>query len=149
MTEVSPTNPAPAQPILVTFMGVAHPWMCDAMGHLNIRHYAAMFDDASFQLLSRIAAPTAPGTEVNLGWADVRMEIDFKHETPAGTPLTIVSAVEKIGNSSVTYLHTMSNSLTGQVHAQARIVTLRFDLQKRAKMSLDAQARARAQLLMM
>ncbi len=40
---------------LTTYVGVAHPWMCDTMGHMNVRHYAAMFDDASFQLLGHIA----------------------------------------------------------------------------------------------
>lgn len=30
---------------LATFVGVAHPWMCDAMGHVNVRHYAAMLYD--------------------------------------------------------------------------------------------------------
>jgi len=28
--------------------GVAHPWLCDSMGHLTSRHYVAMFDDASY-----------------------------------------------------------------------------------------------------
>ena len=48
----------------VTFTGVADPWMCDSMGHVNVRHYAPMFDDASLQLLGRVAgedpATTAP-----------------------------------------------------------------------------------------
>jgi acyl-CoA thioester hydrolase len=132
---------------VVTFTGVAHPWMCDAMGHVNVRHYAAMFDDASFQLLGRIAGLNA-ADDKGLGWADVRCEIDYKHETPAGALLTIRSHVEKLGKSSLTYVHVMSGSLDGVVHAQARTVTVRFDLVARRKLDLDAVSRANAEALM-
>ena len=81
---------------VVTFLGVVHPWMCDQMGHLNVRHYAAMFDDASFQFLGRIC-PSEVNREAGLGWADVRCEIDYKHETPVGTLLTITSEVVRVG----------------------------------------------------
>ncbi len=46
---------------LVTFVGVTHPWMCDAMGHMNMRFYAAMIDDAGFQLLGHLAGTEAEG----------------------------------------------------------------------------------------
>ncbi|WP_245493128.1 MULTISPECIES: acyl-CoA thioesterase [unclassified Mesorhizobium] len=91
-------------PGIETYVGVVHPWMCDAMGHLNVRHYVAMFDDASFQLLGRIADPRLTPS---LGWADVRMEIDYTHETAAGTLITVRTVVEKVGRSSLTYLHEM------------------------------------------
>lgn len=131
---------------IVTFTGVAHPWMCDAMGHVNVRHYAAMFDDASFQLLGRIAGPDAQNDKT-LGWADVRMEIDYRHETPAGALLTIRSRVEKVGRSSLTYVHEMAGSLDRIVHAQARTVTVRFDLVARRKIDLAAALRMNAEAL--
>ena len=130
---------------MVTFLGVAHPWMCDVMGHLNVRYYAAMFDDAGFQFLGRIAGEDA--ADAKTGWADVRCEIDYKHETPAGALLTIRSQVEKIGTSSLTYLHVMSGSLDGVVHARARMVTVRFDLVARRKIELDASMRKAAEAL--
>ncbi|MFI0848775.1 acyl-CoA thioesterase [Mesorhizobium sp. IMUNJ 23232] len=127
---------------VVTYAGVVHPWMCDAMGHLNVRHYVAMFDDASFQLLGRVTGKEDP--EAGLGWADVRMEIDYKHETPVGTLVTIRSRVEKVGASSLTYAHEMSGTLDGAVHALMRTVTVRFDLRLRGKVELDAATRERA-----
>jgi acyl-CoA thioester hydrolase len=130
---------------LVTFVGVAHPWMCDAMGHVNVRHYAAMFDDASFQLLGRLAMAA---DNRRLGWADVRCEIDYRHEIAAGALLTIHSHVEKLGTSSLTYVHTMTGSLDGALHAQARMVTVRFDLTTRCKTDLEASVRANAEALL-
>jgi len=135
----------PAGTGMITFIGVAHPWMCDVMGHVNVRHYAAMFDDASFQILGRVAGEDA--TDDKIGWADVRCEIDYKHEIPAGALLTIRSHVERIGTSSLTYVHVMSGSLGGVVHAQARVVSVRFDLVARRKIGIEAAVRKAAEAL--
>lgn len=130
---------------MVTFIGVAHPWMCDVMGHVNVRHYAAMFDDASFHLLGGVAGEDA--TNHRLGWADVRCEIDYRQEIPAGALVTIRSHVEKIGTSSLTYRHVLSGSLDGAVHAEARVVSVRFDLVARRKAAIDAALRRSAEAL--
>lgn len=131
---------------MVSYVGVAHPWMCDTMGHLNVRHYAAMFDDAGFQLLGRVADP-AEDTAGAKGWADVRCEIDYRQETLSGTLLTIRSHVEKLGTSSLTYVHVMQGTLDGLAHAQARIVSVRFDLAARQKLALEPAIRERAEAL--
>ncbi len=128
---------------LVTFVGVAHPWMCDAMGHVNVRHYTAMFDDASFQLLGRLAVP-----DDRLGWADARCEIDYHHEIAAGSVLTIHSYVERLGNSSLTCTHVLTGSVDGTLHAKARIVTVRFDLTTRSKTDLGVSVRTNAEALL-
>lgn len=129
---------------LVTFVGVAHPWMCDAMGHVNVRHYAAMLDDASFQLLGHIAGDAA--AEID-GWADVCCAIEYKHETRAGTLLTVRSHVVRIGRSSLTYRHVMSGSLDEVVRAEAEVTTVRFDLAGRQSRPLAAALRGRAESL--
>jgi acyl-CoA thioester hydrolase len=131
---------------LVTYVGVAHPWMCDVMGHMNVRHYAAMFDDASFQLLGHIAGAGSLA-DTSLGWADVRSEVEYKHETKAGALLTIRSRVIKTGRSSVTFEQIMSGSLDGLVHAVNRTVSVRFDLVGRVAVGLDADMRTRAEVL--
>ncbi|MGX7872579.1 acyl-CoA thioesterase [Mesorhizobium sp. ORM6] len=128
---------------IVTFVGVAHPWMCDVMGHMNVRHYAAMFDDASFHLLGHIAGQDG-NQAAQTGWADVRTEIDYRHETKAGSLLTIRSHVVKIGCSSVVFEQVMSGSLDGVVHASSRTTSVRFDLVARAAVALDEQMRSRA-----
>ncbi|WP_136617388.1 MULTISPECIES: acyl-CoA thioesterase [Mesorhizobium] len=132
---------------LVTFVGVAHPWMCDVMGHVNVRHYAAMFDDASFQLLGRIAGQD-DNQASQIGWADVRTEIDYRHETKAGALITIRSHVAKIGRTSITLEQVMSGSLDGIVRASSRTTSVRFDLAARASVALDEAMRNRAAALL-
>lgn len=132
---------------LTTFVGLAHPWMCDTMGHMNVRYYAGMFDDASFQLLGHIAGLEGPD-EAGKGWADVRSEIDYKHETKAGTLLTIRSHVIKLGRTSITFDQVMSGSLDNVVHAVNRTVSVRFDLVSRVAIEFDAAMRGRAEALL-
>lgn len=130
---------------MVTFVGVAHPWMCDAMGHMNVRYYMAMFDDASFQLLGRL---TGVEKDKSLGWADVRHEIEYKQETAAGMLVTIRSHVTRIGRTSVTYHHVLTGSLEGELHAEATTTSVRFDLTARKAIELDAALRSRAEALL-
>jgi acyl-CoA thioester hydrolase len=131
---------------VVTYVGVAHPWMCDAMGHVNVRHYMAMFDDASFQLLGKL---TGVEMDKSLGWADVRHEIEYRHETVAGTLVTIHSRVAKIGRTSVTYRHVLTGSLEGELHAEATVTSVRFHLTARKSLELGADIRRRAEALSM
>ncbi|UDL91042.1 acyl-CoA thioesterase [Mesorhizobium sp. PAMC28654] len=132
---------------LVTFIGVTHPWMCDRMGHVNVRHYAAMFDDASFQLLGHIAGQD-DNQATEAGWADVRTEIDYRHETKAGALITIHSHVVKVGRTSVTFEQVMSGTLDGVVHAVSKTTGVRFDLSARASVPLDDAMRERASALL-
>ncbi len=131
---------------MVTYVGVAHPWMCDTMGHLNVRHYAAMFDDASFQLLGHIGGREFDGAR--LGWADARLELDYVHEVRAGALVTVRSHVEKVGTSSLACSHVMAGSLDGTVYARARIVTVHFDLAGRVKLAIEGALRGRAEALL-
>jgi acyl-CoA thioester hydrolase len=130
---------------LVTCVGVAHPWMCDTMGHMNVRHYMAMLDDASFHLLGHL---TGVEKDKSLGWADVRHEIDYKHETPAGTLITVRSRVIRVGRTSVTYGHSLEDTLEGEVHAESTVISVRFDLVQRKAIELDPETRRRAEALL-
>ncbi len=130
---------------LVTFVGVAHPWMCDVMGHMNVRHYAGMFDDASFQLLGHIAGKIPD--EV-FGWADVRSTTEYKREVSAGDLLTIRSHVIKLGRTSVTFRQILTGSLDDEIRAINETTSVRFDMAVRRAVELQEDARQRAEALM-
>lgn len=130
---------------LVTFVGVAHPWMCDVMGHMNVRHYAGMFDDASFQLLGHIAGKIP---DDGFGWADVRATTEYKQEVPAGDLLTIRSQVLKVGRSSITYRQMMMGSLDGKLRAINETTAVCFDKIARCSAELAPDMRVRAERLL-
>jgi len=130
---------------LVTFVGVAHPWMCDVMGHMNVRHYAGMFDDASFQLLGHIAGKIPDDA---FGWADVRSTTEYKQEVPAGDLLTIRSHVLKVGRSSITFRQMMAGSLDGELRAVNEVTSVYFDKVARRSTELGSDMRVRAEKLL-
>ena len=99
---------------------VAHPWLCDIMGHLTTRHYVAMFDDASYHLLYNVFGWSGANNEsAGLGWADVRHVIEYKAEVTAGDVLEIKASLVKIGTKSFT-AHYEMDSRGGIGGARAR-----------------------------
>jgi acyl-CoA thioester hydrolase len=128
-----------AKPI-ETYRGVAYPWNCDSMGHMNTQFYAALYDGASFHFLS-LLAPYGELKELGLGWADVRQLIEYKHEIAAGGLLVVRTALKRLGNKSVEYRHELRDAETDQLHSTSEQVTVLFDLNKRAAISLDETIR--------
>jgi acyl-CoA thioester hydrolase len=130
-----------------TYRGVAYPWLCDSMGHMNTQFYAMLFDGAGFHFLAMIA-PYSELAPRRLGWADVRQTTEYKHEVRGGSLLVITTRLLKVGTSSVTYLHEMRNAESGVLHSTSELVTVLFDLDARKAAPLDAAARARASTLL-
>ena len=127
-----------------TFRGVVHPWQCDAMGHMNVRHYVGMFDDAGFQLLGMVAGSSDALFRGGRGWADVRHAFEYRHEARAGALVTIRSGIGRVGRTSVVMRHEMSDTLAGTPLATAEIVTVLFDLAARRALPLPDEYRDRA-----
>ena len=92
-----------------TYRGVAYPWHCDSMGHMNTQFYSALYDGASFHFLSMLA-PYNELQKAGMGWADVRQLIEYKHEVPAGSLLLVRTTLKRVGNKSVEYLHELRNA---------------------------------------
>ena len=126
-----------------THLGVVYPWLCDSMGHMNTQFYAAMYDQATFHFLNRLA-PYASLEKTGVGWADVRQVIEYKHEARAGAMVTIRTSVQRVGTKSVTYIHEMRNVESDVVHSTSEQVTVLFDLKARKAIEIDDTIRERA-----
>jgi len=125
-----------------TYRGVAYPWNCDSMGHMNTQFYAALYDGASFHFLSMLA-PYNELKESGLGWADVRQVIEYKHEVRAGSLLVVRTSLTRLGNKSVEYRHEIHNAETNALHSTSDQTTVLFDLNKRAAAPLTEEIRRR------
>lgn len=130
--------------MIETFRGVAHPWLCDAFGHLNTRHYVAMFDDASFHFFSALGFSMERGKVERRGWADVRAELEFADEVPFGALVVVRTGVVKVGGKSLTYRHEMRSADDGRLHATMQTVTVYFDLEARRSTDIPDAIRAAA-----
>lgn len=123
---------------------VAHPWLCDIMGHVTTRHYIAIFDDASYLFLYRVFGWAGDDAAAGLGWADVRHEIDYQAEVAAGDLLEVKAALERVGTKSITVRYEMHNLKKGEVAATLISTCVLFDLNARKAVALTDEMKAAA-----
>lgn len=121
-----------------TYRGVVYPWHCDHQGHLNTMHYVGMFDMAFWHHLSALGFTRAYMQEQGTGFVDVKDTLEYKVEQPVGSLLVIESGLLRTGNTSITALHRMRNTETGDIAATSEKVSVYFDLNERHKTALPS-----------
>ncbi len=131
--------------MLSCYKSMAQPWYCDVMGHMNIRHYMAMFDEASYQLLFAVFGWSGSGdTSSGHGWVDVKHVIEYKTEVSAGDLLEIRACIVKVGTKSVTIRYDMFNLARDELAATLECVCVLFDLENRKAAPLSDEQRKQA-----
>ncbi|MCC6001819.1 MAG: acyl-CoA thioesterase [Pararhodobacter sp.] len=122
-----PDTPESTARVLLT-RGVVHPWHHDIYGHMNVRHYAPFFDDASFHLYAALGL-SLDGMLHDHGvhMVSARAETNFIQELKAGDCFAIDGAVLRLGNRSATFQLRMIHSDTGALHATYDLTDVIFD----------------------
>lgn len=128
-------------------LSIAHPWLCDIMGHMATRHYAAMFEDAAYHLSAAFGGGPELGRADGWGWADVRHETVFQAEVAAGTRISIEGRVTKLGRSSITTELRMFADDADRPCATLTASTVCFDLNQRKSRAIPDDVRVRAAAL--
>lgn len=136
MSEAAATRP-------LLFRGVVHPWHHDIFGHMNVRHYAPFFDDASFHFyavmgLSIDDMQRSHGVHV----VTARAETNFVQELKAGDLFVVDGAVKRLGTRSVTLFLRMLHAETGALHATYDITEVFFDPATRTSAPMPDAVRA-------
>lgn len=116
---------------LLTYQGVVYPAQCDAMGHMNVQYYIAAFDQSFWHLIAAGGYSAAWIADRHEGWADRRYEIDFRRELPVGSLFEVHSAVVKVGRTSITARHRLTDKADGHLCAELLAVSVYFDLARR------------------
>ncbi len=120
----------------LTYRGVVYPWECDSMGHLTVRNYMGMFDDAYWHLLHEIGFDMDFINEKKIGWADVHHDIDYLRELVQGDLLVIESKPVRLGNKSLVSQLEMKEINSGEICARLTVTSVQFDLAKRCAIPL-------------
>ena len=126
---------------LETHRAVVHPWMCDQFGHLNVRFYAHLFDDAGFALWTMIGVGRPVFEQAGVHTVVARTETDFRRELPPGHLVVIRSRFTRFGNKSVTYEQQLLDADTQHVHAEQRVVEVFFDPETRRSCEIPDRIR--------
>jgi acyl-CoA thioester hydrolase len=129
--------------MLRTYSGVVYPAQCDAMGHLNVAHYVAAFDQAMWHTVHALGYDVDWQHSRSEGWADVRHDVTFSKELRAGSLYYVESEVTDLGRTSITTSHFL-RSMDGVLSATDQIRSVYFDLKERKALPLPESIRAAA-----
>ena len=124
---------------------VAHPWMCDVLGHLTTRFYVGMFDDASYHLLHAVFGRTGVSDDAGkTALVDARHLIEYQTEVTAGDLLEIRACLTRIGTKSITASYEMTILGNNETAATIEVIYVLFDLEKRKGLALTDELREKA-----
>ncbi len=125
-----------------SFRGAVYRWHCDHLGHMNVKNYVGMFDQAAMHIMAMIGVNwhdmDAKGETV----VDARHTIEYRNEQRAGALIVVESALTRIGAKSFTAKHRMVNIETGDLAATTEIVSVYFSLKTRQSLPIPDDLRA-------
>ena len=107
--------------------GIVMPAHCDVYGHMNVRHYAAFFDDPGWHMLAKAGVSLADLQARGLGSVVATLTIDFHHEMKAGDLTLVTGAVTRVGDKSYSYELRLYQSDTMTHCATQKTVEVCFD----------------------
>lgn len=116
---------------------VAHQWHCDHFGHMNVRHYAAAFDDATFLFWAAMGHRHAEGVPIPV---TLETATSFRSEVRAGAALCIGVEVTKVGTKSVGLQFQMRCGI--EVMAACKVVEVFMDPTTRQSCAIPDDLRA-------
>lgn len=130
-------------PWLETARMVVFPAHCDHLGHMNVRFYAQVFDEASFHIWARAGITYAMMTDHGVVTVVARNATDYLKEVRVGSLLLVESAFVKLGTRSVTYRQRLRNAEDGGLHAVQEAVEVVFDPKTRSSAPMPDAIRER------
>ncbi len=122
---------------------VVMPAHCDAYGHMNVRHYAAFFDDAGWHVLAKAGVSLADLRSRGLGSVVASLTIDFHHELLAGQLVLVSGAVTRVGHKSFAYQMRLYEADAMTHCATQKTVEVCFDTAHRRSAPLPEDVRSR------
>ena len=131
------------------YRGVVFPWMCDHIGHMNVRWYAHHFDDGGFHLWSMAGLSQREMRDRGTQVVVAQTTIKYIRELKAGDLIVIRAGFVKVGQKSVVHIAKMYNADTNAYSAWEETVEVFFDPEQRkaAPMPEDFRQRLTARIV--
>jgi acyl-CoA thioester hydrolase len=123
--------------------GVVMPAQCDVYGHMNVRHYAAFFDDAGWHMFGKAGVSLSDLRSQGLGSVVATLTIEFHHELKAGQLIVVTGAFTRVGDKSYSYEMRIHEADSMTHCATQKTVEVCFDTAARKSASFPEAVRAR------
>jgi len=129
------------------YRAIVMPAQCDIYGHMNVRHYAACFDDAGWHFPRMAGFSLEEFRARGLGTVVASLSIDFHHEIRAGQLILIQGALTRVGTKSFGHELRLYEADSMTHCATQKTVEVCFDTQARKGVALPEDVRAKLQAI--
>lgn len=111
----------------LTHRSTVQSWECDHMGHMNVRHYMAKFDDAAWTFLSMIGVTNQYFDAENTGVAAIEHKVTYKRELMPGDSVEIITKLVLLEGKKFKLIHEMKHSVSGEAAATCELFGVHMD----------------------
>ncbi|WP_437883107.1 acyl-CoA thioesterase [Pseudomonas sp. LRF_L74] len=122
---------------------VVHQWHCDHFGHMNVRHYAGMFDDATFLFWGQLGFTAPASGETGVVPVTAEVKTSFLSEAVVGSIVTIQALIIRVGSKSVALRFEMHEARTRDLLATCEAIEVFFDTRSRTSHTIPQAIRDR------
>ena len=130
------------------YRAIVMPAHCDIYGHMNVRHYAACFDDAGWHFPRMAGFSLAEFRARGYGTVVATLTLDFHHEIRAGELLLVRGAVTRVGTKSFAHEMRLFEADSMTHCATQKTVEVCFDTKARKSVALPDRFRAGLQSIL-
>jgi len=127
------------------YRAIVMPAQCDVYGHMNVRHYAACFDDAGWHFPRMADLSLEEIRSRGLGTVVAALTIDFHQEIRAGQLVLIKGAVTRVGTKSFSHEMRLYEADSMAHCATQKTVEVCFDTKARKGVALPDDVKMRLQ----
>jgi acyl-CoA thioester hydrolase len=127
------------------YRAIVMPAQCDIYGHMNVRHYAACFDDAGWHFPKMAGLSLEEIRARGLGTVVATLGIEFHHEIRAGQLVLIQGALMRVGTKSFSHEMRLYEADSMTHCATQKTVEVCFDTAARKGVALPADIKAKLQ----
>ena len=127
------------------YRAIVMPAQCDIYGHMNVRHYAACFDDAGWHFPRMAGLSLEEIRARGLGTVVASLTIDFHHEILAGQLVLI--KVTRVGTKSFSHEMRLYEADAMTHCATQKTVEVCFDTKARKGIALPEDIRTKLQAI--
>jgi acyl-CoA thioester hydrolase len=127
------------------YRAIVMPAQCDIYGHMNVRHYAACFDDAGWHFPKMAGLSLEEIRARGLGTVVATLSIEFHHEIRAGQLVLIQGALTRVGTKSFSHEMRLYEADSMTHCATQKTVEVCFDTAARKGVALPQDIKAKLQ----
>ena len=124
--------------MIETYRGTIFTWECDFFEHVNVRHYVAKFDEATWQFLAQFGMTPGYFKKTKTGVFNVEHDIKYRRELFAGDLIMIKSELLEVGQKHITYRHVLIKTDIDEVAATMKVSAAHVEMENRRASNIPA-----------